>query len=78
MHWGKGTAEYLSPEYGTILVHTTDADHTRDIRDRRSVTPVYIAEWCCCSMEMQEASNNDTVESTIKMLSVVLLKQLLW
>jgi hypothetical protein len=37
-HWAHGTAEYLSPEYGTQLVNTIDADHTRDIRDRRSTT----------------------------------------
>jgi hypothetical protein len=40
MHWGKGTAEYLYPEYGMILVNTADADHARDIRDRRGITSI--------------------------------------
>jgi hypothetical protein len=34
MHWGNGTAEYLSPEYGTVL----DADHAQDIHNHRLVT----------------------------------------
>jgi hypothetical protein len=38
MHFGKGKAEYLSPEYGTVLVNTADADHARDIRDCGSIT----------------------------------------
>jgi hypothetical protein len=38
MHGGEGTAEYLSPEYGTVLVNTADAEHTWDIRVRRSIT----------------------------------------
>jgi hypothetical protein len=38
MHWGKGSAEYLSPRIGTVLVNTADANHARDIRDRRSIT----------------------------------------
>jgi hypothetical protein len=39
IHWGKGSVEYLSPEYITILVHTVDADHSMDICDLRSFTP---------------------------------------
>jgi hypothetical protein len=31
MYWGKCTAEYLSPEYDTVLVNTADTDHARDI-----------------------------------------------
>jgi hypothetical protein len=38
-HWGKGTAEFLLPEFGNVLVNTADADYPRDIRDRPSVTP---------------------------------------
>jgi hypothetical protein len=38
MHWSKGSAEFLSLKYGTILVNSADADHARDIRDRRSVS----------------------------------------
>jgi hypothetical protein len=38
MHWGKGIAVYLSLEYDTVLVNTADADHVRDIHDRRSIT----------------------------------------
>jgi hypothetical protein len=33
LHWGKGAAEFLHPEYGTALVSTADADYARDIRD---------------------------------------------
>jgi hypothetical protein len=38
MHWAKGTAEFLATEYGTSLINLADADHARDIRDRRSVS----------------------------------------
>jgi hypothetical protein len=38
LHWGKCTAEFLPPEYGTALVNTADAYYARDIRDQRSVT----------------------------------------
>jgi hypothetical protein len=38
MHWVKGSAGFLSLEYGTILVNSADADHDLDIRDRRSVS----------------------------------------
>jgi hypothetical protein len=38
LHWAKGTAECLAPEFGTVLVNSSDADYARDIRDRRSVT----------------------------------------
>jgi hypothetical protein len=38
MHWGKGSAEYISPKFGTVLVHTADANNARDIRDPRSFT----------------------------------------
>jgi hypothetical protein len=37
-HWARGHAEYLSPEYGNHFVNTSDADHARDIHDRRSTT----------------------------------------
>jgi hypothetical protein len=37
LHWGKGTSEFLPPEYGTVLVNTADADYARDICDRRSI-----------------------------------------
>jgi hypothetical protein len=37
-NWARGSAEYLGPEYGTCFVNTSDADHARDIRDRRSTT----------------------------------------
>jgi hypothetical protein len=37
-HWARGSAEYLGPEFGTCFVNTSDADHARDIRDRRSTT----------------------------------------
>jgi hypothetical protein len=37
-HWARGSAEYLGPEVGTCFVNTSDADHARDIRDRRSTT----------------------------------------
>jgi hypothetical protein len=26
MYWAKGSAEFLSPEYGTMLVNSADAD----------------------------------------------------
>jgi hypothetical protein len=35
-HWACGSEEYLGPEFGTCFVNTSDADHARDIRDRRS------------------------------------------
>jgi hypothetical protein len=38
LHWAKGTAEFLAPEFGTVLVNSSDADYARDIRDRRSGT----------------------------------------
>jgi hypothetical protein len=38
MHWAKGSAEFLLPEYGTMLINSADADHARDIRDRRSIS----------------------------------------
>jgi hypothetical protein len=38
VHWSKGTAEYLAPEFGTGLVNSADADHAHDIQDRRSVS----------------------------------------
>jgi hypothetical protein len=38
LHWEKCTAEFLPPEYGTVLVSTADTDYARDIRDCRSVT----------------------------------------
>jgi hypothetical protein len=38
LHWGKGTAEFIPPEYGTVLVSTTDADYARDIRELHSIT----------------------------------------
>jgi hypothetical protein len=38
LHWAKGKAEYLSPEFGTQLINYVDADHARDIHDRRSVS----------------------------------------
>jgi hypothetical protein len=38
LHWGKGSAEYLSPEYGTVHVNSIDADYARNISDRHSVT----------------------------------------
>jgi hypothetical protein len=31
LHWGKGTAEFLPPEYGTVLVSTSDDDYGHDI-----------------------------------------------
>jgi hypothetical protein len=34
LHWGKGTAEFLPPEFGNVLVNTADADYARDIRNR--------------------------------------------
>jgi hypothetical protein len=37
LHWGKGTAEFLPPEFGTVLVNAVDADYTSDIQDCRSV-----------------------------------------
>jgi hypothetical protein len=37
-HWARGSAEYLGPEFGTCFVNTSDADHARDIRNRRSTT----------------------------------------
>jgi hypothetical protein len=37
-NWARGSAEYLGPEFGTCFVNTSDADHARDIRDRRSTT----------------------------------------
>jgi hypothetical protein len=36
MNWAKLSAEYLAPEYGNALVNSADANHARDIRDRRS------------------------------------------
>jgi hypothetical protein len=38
IHWARGSAEYLGPECGTCFVNTSDADHARDISDRRSTT----------------------------------------
>jgi hypothetical protein len=38
LHWGKGTAEFLPPKYGTVLVRTADADYARDIHDHRTIT----------------------------------------
>jgi hypothetical protein len=38
MHWEKGTAQYLAPEFGNVLFNSADDDHARDIRDRRSVS----------------------------------------
>jgi hypothetical protein len=40
LHWEKGNAEYISPEFGTQLINSVDADHARDIRDRRSVSSI--------------------------------------
>jgi hypothetical protein len=31
LHWTKGTAEFLAPEFDTILVNSSDADYSRDI-----------------------------------------------
>jgi hypothetical protein len=38
MYWKKGSAEFFSPEYGTILINSADMDHARGIHDRRSVS----------------------------------------
>jgi hypothetical protein len=38
LHWGEGTAEFLPPEYGTVLISIADTDYAHDIRDRRSIT----------------------------------------
>jgi hypothetical protein len=38
MHWAKGTAKFLAPEFGMGLINSADAGHTRGIRDRRSVS----------------------------------------
>jgi hypothetical protein len=38
LHWGKGSTEYISPEYGTALVNSTDVDYSNNTRDCRSVT----------------------------------------
>jgi hypothetical protein len=38
LQWGKGTAEFLPPEFGTGLVNAEDADYARNIHDRCSVT----------------------------------------
>jgi hypothetical protein len=58
MHWVKGITEYLSQQYGRILVHTADADHARDIGDRQSVTSSIhllnsiVIAWKCKKQEM--------------------------
>jgi hypothetical protein len=31
LHWVKGNAEYLSPEFGMQLINSADADHAREI-----------------------------------------------
>jgi hypothetical protein len=38
LHWGKGTAEFIPPKYGTVLVSTTNADYDHDICDRCYLT----------------------------------------
>jgi hypothetical protein len=53
MHWEKGSAEFLSPEYGTILINSADVDLARDICDRRSVSSSFhvlngaVVSWKC-------------------------------
>jgi hypothetical protein len=53
MHWAKDTVEYLAPEYGTSIINSADADHARDIRERRSVSSSLhllngvLIEWKC-------------------------------
>jgi hypothetical protein len=38
MHWAKGTAEFLAPEFGTGLINSDDADHAHNTRDRYSIS----------------------------------------
>jgi hypothetical protein len=38
LHWEKGNVEYLSPEFGTHLINSVDADHARSIRDLSSIS----------------------------------------
>jgi hypothetical protein len=52
LHRGKGTAEFLPPEYGS----TSYADYTRDIRDQRSVTSHMHLH---CHMKMQKSGYLD-------------------
>ena len=40
--WSKGTAEYLSPDFGDDLATYTDADHSCCLRTRRSVSAYFI------------------------------------
>jgi hypothetical protein len=36
-HWQRGTTEYISPEYGTQFINSSDADHACDLRNHCSV-----------------------------------------
>jgi hypothetical protein len=53
MHWYKGTAESIPQEYGVGLINSNDADHARDIRDRRSISSSHnilsgvVVAWRC-------------------------------
>jgi hypothetical protein len=64
MHWAKGSAEYLAPEYGNVLVNSANANHARDIRDRRCVSSSLhllngiIVAWSC------KKQNISTLHST--------------
>jgi hypothetical protein len=56
-HWARGFAEYLGPASGTCFVNTSDADHARDIRDRRSTTSTInllngVAVSCLCKKQI--------------------------
>jgi hypothetical protein len=51
--WNKGTAEYLTADFGDELATFTDADHARDLRTRRSVSSYFtflnkvLVSWGC-------------------------------
>jgi hypothetical protein len=38
MHLVKGSAEFMPPENSTMLIHSADVNHARDIWDRQSVS----------------------------------------
>jgi hypothetical protein len=72
MHLEKGSAEFLSREYGTILVNSADADHAWDICDRRSVSSrLHLLNGVIVSWKCKKQATTTLLSTGSKIVSLV-------